>query len=148
MRLRLVLDTNVWLDWLVFDDPDVAPLKAAVAAGEAEVFMASDCQQELERVICYPLGKATLDSNAQMACREEYRRVVSLLQNSPREAATRLPVCRDPADQKFLELARDCEADFLVTRDRALLVLARRQDPSLSFRIVTPEQLGEALIKT
>ena len=110
--------------------------------------MASDCQQELERVICYPLGKATLDSNAQMACREEYRRVVSLLQNSPREAATRLPVCRDPADQKFLELARDCEADFLVTRDRALLVLARRQDPSLSFRIVTPEQLGEALIKT
>jgi hypothetical protein len=57
MRLRLVLDTNVWLDWLVFDDPGVRPLKAAVAAGEAEVFTASGCQQELERVICYPLGK-------------------------------------------------------------------------------------------
>ena len=58
------------------------------------------------------------------------------------------PVCRDPADQKFLELARDCEADFLVTKDRALLALARRQDPALSFRIVTPEQLREAISKT
>jgi uncharacterized protein len=148
MRLRLVLDTNVWLDWLVFDDPGVRALKAAVAAGEAEVFTASDCQQELERVIRYPLGKATLDSSARTACLEEYRRVVSSLRASPRDATMRLPVCRDPADQKFLELARDCEADFLVTKDRALLVLARRQDPSVSFRIVTPGQLGEVLIKT
>ena len=140
MGLRLVLDTNVWLDWLVFDDPGVRSLKAVVAAGEADVFMASDCQQELERVISYPLGRATLDASAQAACLEEYRRVVSLLQSSPREPATRLPVCRDPADQKFLELARDCGADFLVTKDRALLALARRQDPSLSFRIVTPQQ--------
>ena len=141
MGLRLVLDTNVWLDWLVFHDPGVQPLKAAVAAGEAKVFTAADCQQEFERVISYPLGKATLDSSAQATCLEEYRRIVSLLQNSPREPAARLPVCRDPADQKFLELARDCEADFLVTKDRALLVLARRQDPSLSFGIVTPQQL-------
>jgi len=64
MGLRLVLDTNVWLDWLVFDDPGVRPLKAVVAAGEADVFMAADCQQELERVISYPLGRATLDASA------------------------------------------------------------------------------------
>ena len=101
MGLRLVLDTNVWLDWLVFDDPGVRPLKAVVAAGEADVFMAADCQQELERVISYPLGRATLDASAQAACLEEYRRVVSWLQGSPREPATRLPVCRDPADQNF-----------------------------------------------
>jgi hypothetical protein len=24
-KLRLILDTNVWLDWLVFDDPSIAP---------------------------------------------------------------------------------------------------------------------------
>ena len=28
---RLVLDTNVWLDWLVFGEPALAPLKAAIA---------------------------------------------------------------------------------------------------------------------
>jgi len=37
--LILVLDTNVWLDWLLFDDPSVAALKAAVAEGRAEVFI-------------------------------------------------------------------------------------------------------------
>lgn len=31
--LRLVLDTNVWLDWLAFGDPSVAAIKSAVAAG-------------------------------------------------------------------------------------------------------------------
>ena len=28
MGRRLILDTNVWLDWLLFDDPSVAALKA------------------------------------------------------------------------------------------------------------------------
>ena len=37
--MRLVLDTNVWLDWLAFDDPGVAPLKAAVAEGRAEIYI-------------------------------------------------------------------------------------------------------------
>jgi predicted nucleic acid-binding protein len=54
-----------------------------------------------------------------------------------------LPVCRDPEDQKFLELANDCAAHFLVTRDRALLVLGRRKVQPLSFRIVTPEEFGD-----
>ena len=28
-HVRLVLDTNIWLDWLVFDDASAAPLRAA-----------------------------------------------------------------------------------------------------------------------
>ena len=37
--MRLVLDTNVWLDWLVFDDPSVATITAAIAAKRAQVFI-------------------------------------------------------------------------------------------------------------
>ena len=143
MSLRLVLDTNVWLDWLVFDDPSVLPLKAAVAAGEAEIFMTSACDVELARVLASPLRKATLDAAAQAQRLEEYRRTVRWVDASSRRDADRLPVCRDPDDQKFLELANDCGADFLVTRDRALLVLGRRKVQPLSFRIVTPEVFGD-----
>ena len=32
---RLVLDTSVWLDWLVFEDPGVAPLREAAASQPA-----------------------------------------------------------------------------------------------------------------
>ena len=143
MPLRLVLDTNVWLDWLVFDDPSVLSLKAAVVAGEAEIFMTSVCAVELARVLASPLRKATLDAAAQAQCLEEYRRTVRWVDASSRRDADRLPVCRDPDDQKFLELANDCAADFLVTRDRALLVLGRRKVQPLSFRIVTPEVFGD-----
>jgi predicted nucleic acid-binding protein len=54
-------------------------------------------------------------------------------------------VCRDASDQKFLELARDCGADFLVTKDAALLVLARRKIRRAPFAIVTPPQFAEVL---
>jgi len=141
--LRLVLDTNVWLDWLVFDDPGILPLKSAVEAGEAEVFMASACENELARVLSYPLGKAALDANAQAMCLQECRKTVRWLEGSSSQDVPGLPVCRDPADQKFLELARDCGADFLVTKDRALLILARRKDPTLSFQIITPQQFTQ-----
>ena len=51
-----------------------------------------------------------------------------------------LPHCSDPDDQKFLELAAAVAADFLVSKDKALLELERR--PGLGFRIVTPGGIG------
>jgi predicted nucleic acid-binding protein len=50
-----------------------------------------------------------------------------------------LPRCSDPHDQKFLELALASGADILVTKDQALLELARRKLP---FRIAAPNALG------
>jgi predicted nucleic acid-binding protein len=146
--LRLVLDTNVWLDWLVFDDPGILPLKVAVDAGEAEIFMTVACEVELARVLALPLGNATPDAAAQAQRLEECRRTVRWVDGSSRRNADRLPVCRDPDDQKFLELASECGADFLVTRDRALLVLGRRKMQRLLFRIVTPQEFGEIMLRT
>ena len=66
---------------------------------------------------------------------------------NPQASAARdnLPVCRDPDDQKFLALAFACRADFLVTKDRMLLELARRKIRRAPFGIVTPAQLNAAL---
>ena len=131
--MRLVLDTNVWLDWLVFDDPDLAPLRAANSLGRVRVYIDAACEAELVRVLAYPLGRVRLDAVAQTACLAECRRV-TLRGDGTAPLECVLPPCRDPDDQKFLELARDCRADLLLTRDRALLELARHAP----FRIVTP----------
>jgi putative PIN family toxin of toxin-antitoxin system len=145
-RLRVVLDTNVWLDWLVFDDPSTAPIKAAVAASRAEVFIDAACGAELERALGYDLGKKrTLDAAGQAACLAECRRVAQRIDSPMPEAErARLPRCRDPDDQKFLEAALAARAEFLLTRDRALLELARRarEDRAVPFRILTPEGLA------
>jgi putative PIN family toxin of toxin-antitoxin system len=155
MPLRLVLDTNIWLDWLVFDDPVIATIKAAVASGRADIFIDAVCEQELVRVLASSLGKKTLDAASQTACLAECRRLAQLANTGERESGKaggrdcgRLPVCRDPNDQKFLELACDCRADFLVTKDLALLVLARRKIKRAPFRIVTPQQFADALRST
>jgi predicted nucleic acid-binding protein len=52
-----------------------------------------------------------------------------------------LPLCADPDDQKFLELAARCGADCLVTGDRELLKLARR----VPFAILTADALEKNL---
>lgn len=133
--LRLVLDTNVWLDWLVFDDPGIKPLQAAVAAGSAEIVINGDCEAELLRVLGYPLQKWTLDAGRQAACITACRAVA---RKTETPCVIDLPVCADCDDQKFLVLATGAGAHYLLSKDQALLVLANRRPP-LPFHIVTPQ---------
>ena len=143
--LRLVLDTNVWLDWLVFDDRDTAPIRNAVGLKRAEIFIDAACEAELVRVLGYPFGKKTLRPEEQTAALAQCRRLSSLLNGSlSAENKSSLPRCRDPDDQKFLEAALLANADLLITKDRALLELVRRKTRSLPFGIVTPEDFALA----
>ena len=152
--LRLVLDTNIWLDWLAFDDATIAPLKRAQAAGVIKIFSDAACTRELIAVLNYDLGKRSLDAETQKIKFAEFQRLVrpqpdppSLRKAGSADEATPLPKCRDPDDQKFLELARDCDVDYLVTKDKALLVLARRKTRPPPCRIITPPEMGAILLR-
>jgi len=138
--IRLVLDTNVWLDWMVFDDPAIAAIAAAVAAREAEIVMDDAVESELARVLGYPFKDRTLASEDQA---ERLARCLAIARKTRRardaDAMKQLPKCSDPDDQKFLELALAGDAAYLVTKDRALLDLAGRK--GLPFRIVEPRGL-------
>jgi len=143
--LRLVLDTHVWIDWLVFDDKDTAPIRNAVGLKRAEIFIDAACEAELERVLGYSFGKKILRPEEQKAALAQCRRLSSLLNgNLSVENKSSLPRCRDPDDQKFLEVALLARADMLITKDRALLELVRRKTRAVPFGIVTPEDFGLA----
>lgn len=138
VRWRLVLDTHVWLDWLAFEDPSVAPLKAALAEDRVEIYLDNACAAELERVLGYPMAKRVADKEVQAARLAEARRITKRPARALGEAErVSLPRCADADDQKFLELALAARADVLVTRDRELLRLARRTP----FRILPPVEL-------
>jgi uncharacterized protein len=132
-KLRLVLDTNVWLDLLVFHDPSAAPILAAVTSGRAEILLDVPCFAELEEVLSRPFRR-TFDPATALA---EARRLAQFFE--AKETLPALPTCRDPDDQKFLEAAASAKADFLITKDAELLELARRKP---SFRIVTPQEFA------
>jgi putative PIN family toxin of toxin-antitoxin system len=132
--LKLVLDTQIWLDWLVFDDPGVRRLRNAVHLARAEVVIDAACDAELERVLAYDLGKHSISREAQLAALDQARRLARRVEIL---AAKGLPQCRDPDDQKFIELAVATKADALVTKDRELLRMKRR----LPFPVITPQEL-------
>ena len=51
----IVIDTNIALDLLVFEDPAWAPLAAVLAAGELRWVATEPMRGELARVLRYPL---------------------------------------------------------------------------------------------
>src|SRR5258706_12312153 len=102
---RIVLDTNIWLDWLVFKDLSLLYIKKEVLDGRAEIVINSTCEAELERVLAYDLARHSLDAAAQAACLAECRRIARRIDEAAPEAERKLlPRCADPDDQKFLEL--------------------------------------------
>jgi len=138
MVLRLVLDTNVWLDWLVFDDPGIQSLRLAAKQGVATIFIDEACIDELARVLAYPLRRQPLTAAEQAACIAACRANVRIVEPGP--APSDLPACSDPDDQKFLELADRADAHCLLSKDRALLALARKR--AIKFHIMTPDRFS------
>lgn len=130
----MVLDTNTWLDLLVFRDPRAAGLDAAVRAGDIVAVVDDACRAEWQRVLDY--ATLALDADRRAAIEAEFERLAHRIDAVP--ALPPLPRCRDPDDQKFLELALASGARWLVTRDRALLALARRVSRAGWFDIVQP----------
>jgi uncharacterized protein len=132
--LRLVLDTNVWLDWLVFDDPSVRALTHAYAAGALELLATDAMHAEFCDVIARP--QFGLPEPRRRALEQSYR---ARTRRCPSPPDCRLP-CTDRDDQCFIDLAVACRVDWLLSRDRALLRLRRLAAKRFGLRIATPAQ--------
>src|ERR1700730_1500184 len=134
---RLVLDTNVCLDLFVFRDARWNSLLAALKEGTVEAVTRDDCRMEWLIVLDYP--NLALTGESSMRAAAEYDSLITRFDATVPRADTRLPLCRDPDDQKFLELARDANAQALITKDKALLKLAKKTAKAGLFIIMPPE---------
>lgn len=134
--MRLVLDTNIVMDMLHFNDHRTQFLKALIADGHVQCLTDSSCLAELERVTAYP--EFGLDDPSRRALVANYRTMVQICEAEGEEDYG-LPRCRDTDDQKFLILAARCSADLLITRDKLLLKLAHHRHKPPPFGIVTAE---------
>ncbi|HEY4540980.1 MAG TPA: putative toxin-antitoxin system toxin component, PIN family [Noviherbaspirillum sp.] len=136
---RLVIDTNVCLDLFVFHDPRWITLRQALENGTVQAYTRDDCRTEWLLVLEYPhLPLDVASRAAATACFD--RLIVHRTEVATTQAVPPLPQCKDPDDQKFLELARDVSADVLITKDKALLKLARKLARAGMFAIVPPER--------
>lgn len=119
---RLVLDTQVWLDLLLFRDPRVAALERALVDGGVEAVMDGRMRDELARVLGYPAF--ALDAERQAGIAKVAAGLATRVDT--RDCTPPLPRCRDPDDQMFVEVACMHGASALLSRDAALLRMATR----------------------
>jgi uncharacterized protein len=150
----LVIDTNVVLDLLHFDDAAARPLRLALEAGRLRCVVTLATLDEWRRVLAYPEFGLNPAQQAALAVRyqslAEMAGTVEVSASLPhrgtpihcglKPAWSRMPRCSDPDDQKFIELAAATCAQGLVSKDRAVLKLRRRCAPL--FRIMTPAEAG------
>jgi putative PIN family toxin of toxin-antitoxin system len=138
-RPRLVLDTNTVLALWMFRDPALAALREWIEAGGCRLYSRADALEELRRVLAY--RQFGLDEPTQARILHAYlERTLNAADHSPLPAALPdLPRCRDEDDQKFLEIAQASAADYLLTRDKALLRLRRHPAMRTHCTIERPE---------
>ena len=134
---RVVLDTNVVLSALLFEEGQLAWLRHAWQEGRCHPLGSSATIGELARVLHYP--KFKLSGQERMELLGDYLPFVELLPEPPASPARFR--CRDPHDQKFLDLAAAAGVDLLITGDDDLLALA----PHAPFRILRPSDARELL---
>ncbi|GGH60848.1 PIN domain-containing protein [Comamonas phosphati] len=119
----VVLDTNVVLDMLIFDDPHVPPIHALVERGELR-WIADRAQRiELERVLHYSqiAPRVSFYGKTAEGVLAAFDAAVEYVAEAPKIRFT----CTDPDDQHFLDLASQHRA-LLVSKDKAVLKQRKR----------------------
>ena len=134
VRPRVVLDTNALVSRLLL--PASVPGRAVrKAVDEAQVLISEPVLEELADVLARP----KFDAYVSIEDRQEFLRLLGrIVEMVPIVHTVR--ACRDPRDDKVLELALNGEANAIVTGDADLLAL----NPYRGIPILTPARYLDA----
>ena len=119
----LVLDTNIALDLFVFQDGATEALRTVVERADGAWIATPAMREELVRVLAYPqiARRLTAQNRPAQDVLDAFDRCTRVVDEAPKAAYT----CKDPDDQKFIDLAAAHRAT-LVSKDDAVLCMAKR----------------------
>ena len=133
---RSVFDTNTIVSALLFNDS--VPGRAMIRAlAQGTILISIALAQELQDV----LNRHRFDRYVSRDERDEFLRAL-IREAELVEITESVEVCRDPKDDKILELAVSGNADWVVTGDNDLLIL----NPFRGVAIITPAEFLRAAI--
>jgi putative PIN family toxin of toxin-antitoxin system len=126
---RIVVDTNVVVSGLLFPRTD---LRRALERAQTQVMLVSEATKlEFVEVMLRPKFDRYIDLEIRKQLAAEYIRACVTV-----PVHSTVGACRDPKDDKSLELAVDGRADKIITCDLDLLTLS----PFRGISLLTPTQ--------
>lgn len=130
-NLRIVVDVNILISALLFpySKPDLALQKAQDLG---EILMSFPIWTELENVMARP----KFNRYIQLEKREQFLRELYQTITPINDILETITDCRDPKDNKYLELAVTGKAQYIITGDNDLLIL----NPFREINIIKPDE--------
>jgi hypothetical protein len=133
----VIIDSQSLFDWMVFRNPICAGWSTALQGQDWEWIFTSEMRGEFDFVAAKGFGaRWAVDAAAVASAWSVHGHQVDT--PAPPGAAARLH-CTDADDQKFIDLAITRRVHTLVTRDKALLRLARKALERHGVRVCRPE---------
>ena len=126
--MRVVVDTNVLVSRLLIAG-SVSARAVDRAIAQAEVVISEATMSELADVLARNKLDRYISINDRQGFILRFMRVATLV-----PVISEIDDCPDPADNHFLALAHDAQAEFIITGDKALLSL----HPWRGIVILTP----------
>jgi predicted nucleic acid-binding protein len=133
---RRVLDTNIVLDLWVFNEPRAEALRVSVETGNTYWLATAAMREELTRVLAYPqiVKRLTHRELPASTVLGHFDRWAQLQIDAPKAPYA----CKDPDDQKFIDLAVAHNA-ALHSKDAQVLCMKKRLERcGVALNPITP----------
>lgn len=116
--LRLVIDTNLWVSFLI--TRDYHKLDKILITHQAQLLFSKELLTEFVEVVSRPKLKKYFSKKDVESLLQSLEKNLQLI-----EVSSVVKLCRDPKDNFLLALAKDGKANFLITGDKDLLILKK-----------------------
>lgn len=113
----VIFDTNIWISYSLFPSSSLSSV-VDQALSMTPYAMSDETFSELVEVFL----RSKFDRFVSLESRQSTLESIAYAAKwfTPNES---VGACRDPSDNKFLDLAMSCRADYLITGDEDLLIL-------------------------
>jgi len=134
-HLRVIIDTNVYISALGFDNILLKLLNICIESKFVQIYISDRIHKEIEEVIFRDSFDKKIKNSLSRLEKLEFLQNLRLVTTTT-EVEIQLNICRDPKDDKFLELCNTINADYLITGDKDLLDIKQFE----STKILRPSE--------
>lgn len=131
--LKIIIDTNVVISFLITNSDFIKKIIELKNLRKVDLYCSLEIFEEVKNTLQKPRIKEVLKVNPKKIASFMALYKYKLIFEKPCHSVN---ICRDPKDNKFLELSKTIQADFQITGDKDLLELKQFE----STKILNPSE--------